>query len=120
MVTTSAGSASVIATGAHADNQWHHVVLRRQAGTVTLFVDGTAVASGTGGAGAVHGDDPTPIYIGQRLDGANRLHGSMDEFRVYGRALTDAELGLLRTGNTASIPGLTAHLPMNAVVPSGA
>lgn len=120
MVTTASSSASVASDGAHADGGWHHVALRRQGDTVTLHVDGVAVASASGAAGAVSGDDPTPIYLGQRLDGANRLHGALDEFRVYDRALTDSELTRLRTRNAHGIPGLTAHLPMNAVIPPGA
>jgi sialidase-1 len=116
MVTTAAGSASVTSAGAYADGAWHHVALRRQGGTVTLLVDGTTVASASGAAGAVQASDPTPVYIGQRLDGANRFHGAMDEFRVYDRALSGAEL----TGHAGDIRGLTAYLPMDAVIPPGA
>jgi sialidase-1 len=116
MVTTAAGSASVTSAGAYADGAWHHVALRRQGGTVTLLVDGTTVASASGAAGAVQASDPTPVYIGQRLDGANRFHGALDEFRVYDRALTGAEL----TGHAGGTRGLTAYLPMNAVIPPGA
>ncbi|MGI5149696.1 LamG-like jellyroll fold domain-containing protein [Plantactinospora sp. CA-294935] len=118
-VTTGTGSASVSSARAYADGAWHHVVLRRQAGNVALFVDAVRVGAASGAAGAVHGDDPTPIYLGQRLDGANRFQGSMDEFRVYDRALTTTEVFRLRTSNTAAIPGLTARLPMNALVPAG-
>ncbi|SDT33029.1 sialidase family protein [Jiangella sp. DSM 45060] len=120
MVTTAGGSASVASDGAYADGAWHHVALRREGDTVSLHVDGVEVASASGAAGAVSGDDPTPIYLGQRLDGANRLDGALDEFRVYDRALTAAELIRLRTRNANGIPGLTAHLPMNAVIPPGA
>ncbi|MDQ7905693.1 sialidase family protein [Phytohabitans sp. ZYX-F-186] len=119
-VTTASGSASVSSARAYADGAWHHVALRRHRGTVTLLVDGTAVASASGAAGAVQSSDPTPIYIGQRLDGANRFHGAMDEFRVYDRALSGLELSWLRATNTSGIRGLTAHLPMNAVIPPGA
>ncbi|MDW5328828.1 sialidase family protein [Plantactinospora sp. KLBMP9567] len=119
MVTTVAGSVAVTSDGAYADGRWHHVALRRQRGTVALFVDGVRVDSGSGAAGAVHGGDPTPIYLGQRPDGANRFHGRMDEFRIYDRALSTVELTWLRISNTNGIPGRTAHLPMNAVIPSG-
>ncbi|TWD84636.1 sialidase-1 [Kribbella amoyensis] len=119
MVTSAAGSAGVTSTRAYADGAWHHVALRRQGGTLTLFVDGRQVGSATGAAGAVQGNDPTPIYLGQRLDGANRFHGALDEFRIYDRALSTAELIWLRISNTNAIPGRTAHLPMNAVVPAG-
>ncbi|WP_165977226.1 sialidase family protein [Nonomuraea diastatica] len=119
-VTTSDGPKSVTSAGAYADGAWHHVALRRQGGTVTLLVDGVEVASASGDAGDVQTGDPTPIYLGQRLDGADRFHGAMDEFRVYDRALTGDELTRLRTRNTNGIPGLTARLPMNAVIPAGA
>ncbi|MCG5213308.1 sialidase family protein [Streptosporangium sp. KLBMP 9127] len=118
-VTTATGSADVTSTGAYADGAWHHVVLRRQADTITLFVDGVQVSAASGAAGTVGGDDPTPIYLGQRLDGTNRFHGHMDEFRIYDRALSTTELTLLHTTNTNGIPGRTAHLPMNALVPAG-
>ncbi|TMR15302.1 laminin G [Nonomuraea turkmeniaca] len=118
-VTTATGSAGVTSEGAYADGAWHHVVLRRQADTVALFVDGAQVSAASGAAGSVSGDDPTPIYLGQRLDGADRFHGSMDEFRVYDRALSNTEMSWLRTTNTNRIRGLTAHLPMNALVPAG-
>lgn len=118
-VVTTTGSAGVTSAGAYADGAWHHVVLRRQADTVAMFVDGVQVSVASGAAGPVSGDDPTPIYLGQRLDGANRFHGSMDEFRVYDRALSTAEVSRLHTSNTNGIRSLTAYLPMNAVVPIG-
>ncbi|TWD84620.1 sialidase-1 [Kribbella amoyensis] len=114
-VTTSSGSATVTSSGAHADGKWHHVVLRRQGGTVTLLVDGATAGSAAGAAGPVTSSDPTPITVGQRLDGANRFHGEMDEFRIYDRALSNAELWLMRVGGVGSNSGLTAYLPMNAV-----
>ncbi len=114
-VTTATGSATVSSAGAYADGGWHHVVLHRQADTVTLYVDGGQVGAESGAAGPVSGDDPTPIYLGQRLDGAERFHGSLDEFRVYDRALSTAELASLQTGDVHRIPGLTAHLPMNVL-----
>lgn len=118
-VTTASGSATVSSAGAYADGGWHHVVLRRQADAVTMIIDGVRVGSASGTAGPVQGDDPTPIYLGQRLDGADRFHGSLDEFRVYGRALNDAELAELRTRNSDRLRGLTARLRMDAIVPAG-
>ncbi|MCT2584501.1 sialidase family protein [Actinophytocola gossypii] len=119
-VTTETGSTTVTSADAYADGGWHHVVLRRQGGRVSLLVDGVAVGTASGAAGAVRSSDPTPVYIGQRLDGANRFHGAMDEFRVYDRALSGVELTWLRFGNLGGKRGLTAHLPMNAVLPPSA
>ncbi|MEO3793025.1 sialidase family protein [Nonomuraea sp. B10E15] len=119
VVNAADGSVTVTSTGAYADGAWHHVALRRQGGTVALYVDGLRAGVASGAGGAVIGDDPAPIYLGQGPDGADRFHGSMDEFRIYDRALSPAELARLRTSNTNRIPGLTAHLPMNAIVPPG-
>lgn len=115
MVSTAGGSVAVKSASAYADGAWHHVALRRQGGTVDLYVDGVRAGSASGSAGAVQGDDPTPIYLGQRLDGANRFHGAMDEFRIYDRALSATELTGLQSSNANGIPGRTAHLPMNAI-----
>ncbi|MFC7622831.1 LamG-like jellyroll fold domain-containing protein [Microlunatus sp. GCM10028923] len=117
-VTTPLGSATVSSPSAYADGRWHQVVLQRRGGTVTLSVDGDRVAEAAGAEGPVSGDDPTPIYLGQRLDGADRFHGSLDEFRIYDRALTAAELSALRAGDADLPRGLTARLPMDSIVPA--
>ncbi|GAA3744636.1 exo-alpha-sialidase [Plantactinospora mayteni] len=104
---------SVASAGAYNDRAWHHLVLRRQGDTLSLMVDGIQVGTTTGTAGTIAGAEPMPIYLGQRLDGAHRFDGRMDELRVYDRALTDAELSRLRLDNALDIPGLTAHLPMD-------
>ncbi|WP_116951834.1 sialidase family protein [Jiangella endophytica] len=78
---------------------------------------GPAVYRRLPGAPPTDAPDGPIVLLGTQLDGADRLHGALDEFRVYDRALTGAELTRLRTRNANGIPGLTAHLPMNAVVP---
>lgn len=115
-VTTAAGATTnVYSAQPYNDGAWHHVALRRQAGALTMVVDGVQVGSATGAAGIVTGTDPTPIYLGQRMDGAHRFDGRMDEVRVYNRALTTAELTRLHTDNAIDISGLTARLPMNSL-----
>nr|WP_237103472.1 sialidase family protein [Nonomuraea sp. MG754425] len=116
-VTTTTGTAEVSTSSAYADGTWHHLALRRHAGNLTLFVDGRQISATSGSAGTISTDGP--LYLGQQLDGTNRFHGSMDEFRVYDRALSTAEVVVLRATNTNHVRGRTAHLPMNAVVPAG-
>ncbi|MEV8625941.1 LamG-like jellyroll fold domain-containing protein [Streptomyces sp. NPDC051079] len=84
------------------DGTWRHVVLRRQGGTLTLSVgDGTALQSVATGAvsGAVtseDGFDVRGLQLGARPDSVgadkDRLTGSLDEFTLIRRHLTDAEI----------------------------
>ncbi|MFF4690524.1 exo-alpha-sialidase [Streptomyces sp. NPDC001307] len=76
---------------AYNDGQWHHLVLRRGGGRLTLFVDGTqwSVADIPG---SVSRNSPFGVHIGQRMDSRAFFTGAIDEVHVWDRALTDAEL----------------------------
>ncbi|MFI6354456.1 exo-alpha-sialidase [Streptomyces sp. NPDC050743] len=76
---------------AYNDGQWHHLVLRRGDGRLTLFVDGTqwSVADIPG---SVSRNSPFGVHIGQRMDSRAFFTGAIDEVHVWDRALTDAEL----------------------------
>ncbi|HEX6685457.1 MAG TPA: sialidase family protein [Candidatus Limnocylindrales bacterium] len=93
---------SVQSAGAYNDGQWHHVALQRVDGQFVLWVDGvevssTAVPPGSVTAGKEFGVQG--IHIGQRLDGVDRFRGTLDEVRVYKRALTPVEMDLIRERN---------------------
>ncbi|MEJ3750012.1 sialidase family protein [Actinomycetes bacterium KLBMP 9797] len=106
---------TIASTAAYNDGQWHQVVLRRGGGQLTLLVDGAVAASAVARPGSVtagkefgvHG-----IHIGQRVDGVDRFRGSIDEVRVYRRALSDGELRLLREWNAPLGGRLGLHLPL--------
>lgn len=105
-------TAVVVATSsAYNDRAWHHFALRRQGSTFTLFIDGTAAASATGAIGSVSPKRPFQIHLGQRLDGLQHLRGSLDDIRIYNRALTTAELTDIRTTNSTAPPGLRVRYP---------
>ena len=87
-------------------NTWHHIVVVLPAGasfTGTLYIDGVAVA--TNGAMTLHAQDLGPTtdnwlgrsqYSGSM--GSNPcLAGTLDDFRVYRRALSAAEIAALFT-----------------------
>ncbi|MEV8559480.1 sialidase family protein [Streptomyces sp. NPDC051917] len=76
---------------AYNDGQWHHLVLRRGGGRLTLFVDGMqwSVADIPG---SVSRNSPFGVHIGQRMDSRAFFTGAIDEVHVWDRALTDAEL----------------------------
>jgi hypothetical protein len=75
-------------------NTWHHVVgvVSKAAGTVTLYVNGASVGSGTFEAGAVARDYGTTRFrIGKAFSWA--ADGKVDQVRIYSRALSAAEVG---------------------------
>ncbi|MGZ0147197.1 exo-alpha-sialidase [Kribbella sp. WER1] len=105
---------TVQSASAYNDNQWHHVVLQRTNGKLRLLVDGTEVGSTTAPAGSVTAGKEfgvQGIHVGQRVDGANRFQGNVDEVRIYRRALTDAELGQIRLTNKPDNNRLGLDLP---------
>ncbi|MEV5896285.1 sialidase family protein [Nonomuraea fuscirosea] len=109
---------TVQSPGAYNDGQWHFVALQRAGGELRLSVDGVQVSSAPvpGGSltlGKEFGLDG--IHIGQRLDGADRFRGALDEVRVYRRALSGAELDLIRQRNQPIGGRLGLRLPFDTV-----
>ena len=81
---------SVRTDTAYNDGAWHHVVLRRGGGLLSLFVDGTQT-SVADVPGSVSRNSPFGVHVGQRMDSRAFFTGAIDEVRVWDRALTDEE-----------------------------
>jgi hypothetical protein len=100
------------------DGAWHHIayVYDPSAGTTDkLYIDG-ALTSGLGvahDAGAVTG-----VFIGADSASTNFFNGSLDDVRIYNRALTITEVGSLALGG---LPGTAAatHTFGSAFVANG-
>jgi sialidase-1 len=109
---------TVQSPSAYNDDQWHHVVLQRAGGRLRLIVDGVEVSSAAAPPGSVTAGKEfgvQGIHIGQRVDGANRFHGTVDDVRVYRRALSTKELDQIRLTNQP-VPGeLGLRLPFESV-----
>jgi hypothetical protein len=82
-------------------NEWHHVALTytgsRWASGVKIFVDGDdqpleIMLDDVNSQGAVKRE---PLRIGAGGGPDNRFHGSLDDVRIYNRALSAAEAGML-------------------------
>lgn len=82
------------------DNQWHHYVVRRTGMVHDLFVDGVLAKTATAKYNFILSDHQ-PLVIGAMTDNndpTNRktyFQGMIDDFVVYKRALTDAEVAIL-------------------------
>lgn len=117
LMTTVNGTSQVATTSAYNDNQWHHVALQRANGRLTLWVDGVQAASGPAVAGSVSERVPFQIHLGERQDYLQRFDGTLDEVRLYKRALTSAELDQIRLSNADIKSGEVLRLPLDTVKP---
>jgi sialidase-1 len=105
-------TATVRTTGAYNDGEWHHLALRRTGGELILTVDGLDTAApdvpGTVSRGSTFG-----VHLGQKADSRGWLTGSLDEVRVYDRALSDRELERLREDNAPVLRLPVLRLPLD-------
>lgn len=78
------------------DGQWHHVAGTWASGSsASMYLDGVLVASSSSTfAGMIRYDSSLPISIGADFDPDPGLgwHGHIDDVRIYGHALSDAEV----------------------------
>jgi len=86
------GGAWLVATMPPASGGWHHYAYTFDGATHRLYVDGALQASATTTpeAGA-----PTTVQIGRWSGGHEYLGGSVDDVRIYNRALNGAEARIL-------------------------
>ncbi len=82
-----------------ANNQWHHIVWRRDSGQMCIFFDGIKTCpSHTIDTSAIQS---TVLYLGQETDDASTTsfsrsqdyEGLLDEFIIFRKALSDSEIG---------------------------
>lgn len=95
---------SVLSTGG-----WHHIAVTLSGNTGVLYVDGAPV--GTNSAMTLHPANlgsTTQNYIGKSQWPDPNLIGSVDDFRIYNRALSSAEINSLF--NPPALPASPTNL----------
>lgn len=75
-----------------ADNQWHQYTGVRSGSTMYLYIDGILVTSTTVSGSVSNG---TGFCIGDTCGGIRNVNGSIDEVRVYNRAIAASEVASL-------------------------
>jgi hypothetical protein len=73
-------------------SQWYQVVILRSAGVLSSYVNGVLISTGIGITPRV----PTAFRIGSN-NGYNYFNGSIDDVRIYNRALSSTEVAQLYT-----------------------
>ena len=87
---------------------WHDVAVVQDgsAGTRTLYVDGVSVATGA----AEEASGPGNLWVGGAAGVSEFLTGSVDDVRVYSRALTTSDLTALANPPAVSAPAAPTAL----------
>jgi hypothetical protein len=91
------------------DNSWHHVVITSTgtSSTAVMYVDGNLVVDTQAGIDSQL-DLQTTLWLGTRSDiavnGVNDFTGSIDDLKIYSRALSAGDVTELFTDNTAPTP----------------
>ncbi|AZS76819.1 laminin G [Streptomyces lydicus] len=108
-------TAQAVTNDAYNDGSWHHLALRRSGGRLLLTVDGGETTVAPGVPGSVSRSSVFGVHLGQKPDSRAQFTGALDEVRVYRRALTDAELSGVRSGNAPANGPLAAGLSLDRV-----
>lgn len=100
------GGASCVSNQDYLYRKWQHVVAVREGTSLRLFVDGKPVA---GREYRPQLEDELELVIGQlfSFDTIRPLVGQLDEFAIYNRALSQAEI---QTHHAMLRPGEQSHL----------
>jgi len=75
-------------TGVTPDTNWHHHAATYDGSTTRYYIDGVLYNTSTVTVSTVG----TTLEIGRELDGDNMFNGTIDEVRIYDRALSAAEI----------------------------
>jgi len=86
---------TILSTSNVNDGTWHHVAVTRNAatGSMVLYVDGAQQAAATGPTGTRSA--PANLRVGSLQTNLNFFAGQIDELRLYGAALTAAQVAAL-------------------------
>jgi len=85
-------SANVVASDYLTTDTWYHLVGTYDGLTIRLYVDGSEVSSNTIDQGPIPAID-ADLCIGQnQFTGGAFVDGTIDEFRIYNRALSSSEI----------------------------
>jgi hypothetical protein len=94
-VRTGEATATVIASsGTLLLNTWYHAAATYDGATIRLYLNGTQVGSAAK-SGLLGRGTNVAVNIGRSPEGSNYLRGAIDDVRVYGSALTAAEISAL-------------------------
>lgn len=95
-------------SGVVGTNGWTHVAVtvNRASGSATIYVNGVNVTSD--GTVLTNFANNTNIYLGQMTGGGFRMHGYLDDMRIYNKALSAIEVTALVGAAGNELPVITS------------
>ena len=114
---TGAGRIEVGNTDKIANSIWNHVTcVWDPSGYIKIYINGTLVEHVTSGVPTQMASTNYPLYIGRRLDipyteNTAWFNGSIDDIRIYNRALSSSEIEELYNQSNSLNPGGIIKLP---------
>ena len=105
--------------------QWNHVVVTRHDDVYTMWINGAKVGSEKSSAGISDVNNTNPFIIGGTMgrNGVRKwdiFHGSLDDFRIFRRCLSEQEIADLYKGNGDEncLPG-EGRVPIGPLLAAG-
>lgn len=95
--------ASIMSTNTYNDNQWHLVTFSKSGSTLFLYIDKDREVKSTPDLTTGATTNSSPLYLGSRA-GGYLYQGSLDDLRIYNRALLPAEVAILWNNGNGCIP----------------
>jgi len=92
-------------------NQWQHIAITQAGTTATMYINGVQVGQNTAMKGHLQDIATTNNHLGKSQYNDPGYEGDLDEFQMYGRALTAGEIGSLAglDANTVASTNLSIH-----------
>jgi hypothetical protein len=108
---------TIVSTKAINDGSWHQCVATRQEaiGTMAIYVDG--ILQVTGAASRNTQNASAHLLLGAIASGGGYFNGSLDEIKIFSRALSSSEVSALYTSCT--VPPALAPTNVTAVAGNG-
>ena len=107
----------VVSDGFDWDSNWHHYVVTCKNGNFSFFMDGKSIGRAFNNSPIPANSEP--LRLGRSGDDEGLFKGSIDETRIYNRALSDTEVKALYDyestppDNSFITNGLVAYYPFN-------
>jgi hypothetical protein len=78
-------------------NIWYHLVITRIGSTISAYVDGQLIGTGSGGIG----NAASPLRLGNYYVGGYSFYGSMDEVSIWNIGATQSDINSILSGPLA-------------------
>lgn len=99
-------------------NTWHHFAFTKKADAKQIWIDGLLFLEGSNSG--LLSKDINQLMIAADSGGGNRMHAVIDDFAVYSKALTEANVTALKGGGKpTALPasaGLVAYWDFNSLL----